>query len=260
MEGCGGLAVSPSCGQLFCAVSLVRLRQSILPFGVVVFQLGVHSALAVAIVAVALGVSFALAGSMIAPLATTELLRLFILLSSESLGVLLTLMLLLIRGLLPISQMVHLMLGWPSAQLRLRARHVTLGAGVAAAVLFLDYQLFSLLALAYATDGWLDLVDLGMVLQIMQPEVLLCSCGRVALLAMLSTQAVLSRWWPLQPLPPAGAAAALATEPFDPWRPHRQLPQVQLTMVYSDLFRLLVLLIVLELGYQLSGLPGSLTV
>jgi hypothetical protein len=240
-------------------VSLVRLRQSFLPLGVVVFQLGVHSALAVAFVAVALGVSFALAGQMIAPMATSQLLRLFILLSSESVGVLLTLMLFLIRGLLPISQVVHLMLGWPRAQLRLQMSHVRLGAGLAAAVLFMDYQLFSLLALTYVTDGWLDLADFGAVLQNMQPEVLLFSCLRTALLAMLATQAVLSRWWPLQPLPAAGAVAHQAVEPFDPWRPQRQLPQIQLTAVYSDLFRLLVLLIVLELGYQLSGLPGSLS-
>ena len=240
-------------------MTLGRLRQSILPFGVVVFQLGVHSALAVTFVAVAIGVSFALAGQMIAPQATSELLRLFILLSSESIGVLLTLMMLLIRGLLPISQVVHLMLGWPRVQLRLKMRHVTIGAGVAAAVLFLDYQLFSLLALTYATDGWLDLADLGAVLQTLAPETLLLSCLRTALLAMLSTQAVLSRWWPLKPLPGAGAVALQSSEPFDPWRPHRQLPQIQLTGVYSDLFRLLVMLIVLELGYQLSGLPGSLT-
>lgn len=238
---------------------VVSLRQSIRPLGVVVFQLGVHSALAVAFVAVALGISFALAGETIAPLATSQLLRLFLLLSSESVGVLLTLMMFLIRGLLPISQVVHLMLGWPYALLRLKARHVTIGAGVAAAVLFLDYQLFSLLALTYATDGWLDLIDFGAVLQLLEPEMLLFSCLRTALLAMLATQAVLSRWWPLKPLPPAGAVAAEAMEPFDPWRPHRQLPQVQLTSVYSDLFRLLVVLIVLELGYQLSALPGSLT-
>ena len=256
---CGGPGPAPSCPQPSIAVSLLRLRQSFLPLGVVVFQLGVHSALAVAFVAVALGVSFALAGSMIAPLATSQLLRLFILLSSESLGVLLTLTMLLIRGLLPISQVVHLMLGWPRTLLRLKPRQVTVGAGVAAAVLFLDYQLFSLLALTYATDGWLDLADLGAVLQIMEPEVLLCSCIRTALLAMLATQMVLSRWWPLKPLQAAGAVAARAAEPFDPWRPQRQLPQVQLTSVYSDLFRLLVLLIVLELGYQVSGLPGSLT-
>ena len=240
-------------------MSRIRLRESMLPLGVVVFQLGVHSGLAVSCLAVALGVSFALAGNMITPLATSQLMRLFILLSSESIGVLLTLMLFLIRALLPISQVVQSMRGWPSQQLRLRVRDVTLGSGVAAAVLFLNYQLFSLLALTFATDGWLDLADFGAVLQILQPELLLFSCLRVALFAMLATQAVLCRWWPLKPLPGASAAAALLAEPFDPWRPQRQLPQVQLALVYSDLFRLLVLLIGLELGYQLSGMPGSLT-
>lgn len=247
---------APWCPQSSVAVALVRLRRWILPLAVVVFQLGVNSALAVALVAITVGVSFALAGDLIPALATGQLLQLFTLLSSESLGVLLTLLMFLIRALLPVSLVVHLQGRWPAGRLRLSEAQVMVGAALAAAVLFLHYQLFSLVALAYVSDGWLDPVDLAPVLQMLQPTVLLCSCARVAMFALLACLAVLRRWWPLQPLP---APQPPADEPFDPWRPSRKLPLGHLTMIYSDLFRLLVLLVPLELGYQLSSLPGSLS-
>lgn len=233
-----------------------RLRNWIQQLAVVIYQLGVHSSAAIALVAVTIGVSFALAGSLIPPLSNSQLLRLFTLLTCESVGVLLTLLLFLIRGVLPLSLLVHLMEQWPGARLRLGRLQLTLGAGLAAAVLFLQYVLFSLVALSYASDNWLDFSDLAAVLEIIQPLAVLLSCGRVALFAMLATVAVLSRCWPLQVLEPA---RPMPDEPFDPWRPHRQLPMAQLTMVYSDLFRLILLLIPLELGYQVSGLPGALS-
>lgn len=219
--------------------------------------MGVQSSAAVALVAVATGISFALAGSLIPPLVDDQLLRLFALLSSESLGVLLTLLIVLIRAILPISLIMHLMDGWPSGALRLGRSPLVVGVGLAAGVLFLEYLLISLLSLATAVDSWLDLGDLVAGLDILQPGVVLLSGLRVVLFAALSALAVLSRAWPLQPLALYGRWGP--SQPFDPWRPHRQLPMGHQLMAYSDLFRLILLLIPLELAYQISGLPGALT-
>lgn len=223
----------------------------------VVFQLGVQSSVAVAAVALALGLSFGLAGGLIPSLGSDQLLRLFTLLGSQSLGVLVTLLMVLIRGLLPISLVVHLLQFWPSGLLRLSRAALVLGAGLAAAVLFLEYQLISLLAFSYVLDAWLDLADLAAVLEALQPGAVLLSCLRVGLFSSLSTLAVLERWWPLPPFGPVGLWGASA--PFDPWWPQRQLPMGHLLMAYRDLFRLILIVIPLELAYQFSGLPGALT-
>lgn len=236
---------------------LKRLRRWIRDLVVVVYLLGVQSSLAVGVVAAATGVSFALAGSLIPPLGTTQLLRLFTLLSSESVGVLLTLLMVMIRAILPISLIMHLMEGWPAGTLRIGRGAVVVGAGVAAGLLFLEFLLISLLSLAAATDDWLDPGDLVAVFETLRPGLVLFSLLRVVLFASLCALAVLKRLWPLQPLGRYGHWGP--SQPYDPWRPHQQLPMGHLLMAYTDLFRLVLIVIPLELAYQLSALPGSLT-
>jgi len=224
---------------------------------VVVYLLGVQSSLAIALVAAASGISFALAGSLIPPLGSTQLLRLFTLLSSESVGVLLTLLMVLIRAILPISLIMHLMDGWPAGTLRLGRLAVVVGAGLAAGLLFLEYLLISLVALTTVNDEWFDPGDLLAVLETLRPGLVLFSWARVVLFTSLCAVMVLLRSWPLEPLGAYGRWGP--SQPYDPWTPQRQLPMGHLLMAYSDLFRLILVVIPLELAYQLSGLPGALS-
>lgn len=223
----------------------------------VIYLLGVQSSLAVAVVAAASGISFGLAVGLIPPLGSLQLLRLFTLLSSESVGVLLTLLMVMIRAILPISLIMHLMDGWPGGTLRLGRGALVVGAGLAAGLLFLEYLLISLIALSVVSQDWFDLGDVIALLETLQPGVVLFSCVRVVLFAMLAALAVLLRVWPLKLLAAYGHWGP--EQPYDPWRPHRQLPAAHLLMAYSDLFRLILIAIPLELAYQLSGLPGALT-
>lgn len=224
---------------------------------VVVYLLGVQSSWAIAVVAAASGISFGLAGSLIPPLGSSQLLRLFTLLSSESVGVLLTLLMVMIRAILPVSLIMHLMDGWPAGTLRLGRAAVVVGAGLAAGLLFLEFLLISLVSLAAATDDWLDPGDLVAVFETVRPGLVLFSWVRVVLFASLCALAVLKRLWPLQPLGAYGHWGP--SQPYDPWRPQQQLPMGHLLMAYTDLFRLVLIVIPLELAYQLSGLPGALT-
>jgi hypothetical protein len=214
------------------------------PVGVVIYQLGVQSVLAISLLAVFLGFSFGFAGTGVSPLDTNQILRLFILLSSSSVGVLITFLIFLLRAVLPVSLIVHMERRWPGNQLGISRSQLLFGASVAAPVLFLAFQLCGLAALSYASDAWLDFSDLVTVIELVQPSVVFASCFRLAIYSILCLVFVLGRAWPLMALSPDSPRQDEASP--DPWLPHYRLSQGRLVWVYSDIFRLLLLVVSCE--------------
>jgi hypothetical protein len=220
------------------------------PIWIVVYQLGVQSFVAVVILAVSIGFGFGFAGQGISPLDTSQILRLFVMLSSGSVGVLMTMLIFLIRAILPVSLIVHLKRGWPARRLGIGSVQLLIGSCISAPILFLGFQLFGLLSLAYASDGWLDFADLTTVLDLVQPVVVVESALRVTFYSALCVILVLSRTWPIMELP---LDQAHRQTDVDAWLPRYRLYQGRLVLVYSDLFRLLLLVVGAEMAIQMVG-------
>jgi hypothetical protein len=113
---------------------------------------------------------------------------------------------------------------------------IVLGGAISACVLYLQSVAITLLAAICVSDYRLDLLEFQVVAQALNPVVVLSGVIRVGLFSALSMVAVIERWPPLQSRPSESSMA-----------------------VASDLFRLLVLLLALELVFEILPFSAPLS-
>ena len=203
----------------------------------VLYATGVQSVGVVALMALLLGGGFVLAAGLLPGIGSTLSLQLMTLLVTQSLGVLSIILIFLIRSITPLSLAVHHLRRGASPWLRCRPQMIVLGGTISACVLYLQSVAIALLAAIFVSDYRLDLLEFQVVAQALNPIVVLSGMIRVGLFSVLSMVAVIERWPPLQASPSESSMA-----------------------VASDLFRLLILLLVFELVFEIVtfSFPSSL--
>jgi hypothetical protein len=202
----------------------------------VLYATGVQSVGVVALMALLLGGGFVLAAGLLPGIGSTLSLQLMTLLVTQSLGVLSIILIFLIRSITPLSLAVHHLRRGASPWLRCRPQVIVLGGAISACVLYLQSVAITLLAAICVSDYRLDLLEFQVVAQALNPVVVLSGVIRVGLFSALSMVAVIERWPPLQSRPSESSMA-----------------------VASDLFRLLVLLLALELVFEILPFSAPLS-